>query len=801
MIAFIALVLTSLFNLSDGYSFNVNVSKLAVGDSNNYYVNSFQEYIVQITNLTNSIERVPPRIELKCSECNEQNPVLVVVRQNKGVLSWELPIVMKSESYNETARTLCPYDIINSTCSSVLKTSCSSESRDNEDHSVTVSLSSSSEIDLMVTLKVELETDFVIELDKNKTIQITPSKPRFYLYEFPTDKNVTSILLHVQSKDDICSIVSIQNISCPVFDLERNIQYEGLFQTVTRQGGMTITRDMFPNGFYAVFVVGGEDDSCSSPLSTKKGKVKGLVVSVHKTISYESYVLAVGVTISAITAFYIIMGLISCFCFMRIKTDLFNFEEDQLYNNEGVSSSSYNARTYTIENAIIQSPTSPTTADTLSIKTDSSLDETDIDLLPDAESDKNIFRTKTLLYVCDLARKNPSVLKRKSSLYLWNLLTVATFYFLPVVQLVSTYQQQLNQSGKEDLCYYNFLCSHPLWGLSDFNHVFSNIAYLCLGLLFVTLTYQRESNHRKTVAKIRNLDRCYGIPQHFGIFYAMGAALVIEGIMSACYHVCPNKMNFQFDTSFMYVISTMCMIKIYQTRHPDINASAYATFFLLAFVILLGMCGVLRGTFAFWVFFTILHLSTCLYLSLQIYYMGRWSLDFCSLSRFWKELKLFCRSLQCRFFIPMYPGRFAFITFANLVNWALAIVKFRYELNDFASYLLSIFMVNLMLYTMFYIIMKFICKERILLQSWIYIILACLCWGGSLYFFFNKCTSWKETPAQSKIYNQECHILNFYDNHDVWHFISAFAMFFSFMVLLTLDDDLVYVHRSKIPVF
>jgi hypothetical protein len=38
----------------------------------------------------------------------------------------------------------------------------------------------------------------------------------------------------------------------------------------------------------------------------------------------------------------------------------------------------------------------------------------------------------------------------------------------------------------------------------------------------------------------------YGIPQHYGLFYAMGAALVMEGVLSGCYHVCPNHSNFQF---------------------------------------------------------------------------------------------------------------------------------------------------------------------------------------------------------------------------------------------------------------
>lgn len=40
----------------------------------------------------------------------------------------------------------------------------------------------------------------------------------------------------------------------------------------------------------------------------------------------------------------------------------------------------------------------------------------------------------------DMARKDPRILRKKSQMYLWNLLTVAVFYSLPVVQLVFTYQ-------------------------------------------------------------------------------------------------------------------------------------------------------------------------------------------------------------------------------------------------------------------------------------------------------------------------------------------------------------------------
>lgn len=70
-----------------------------------------------------------------------------------------------------------------------------------------------------------------------------------------------------------------------------------------------------------------------------------------------------------------------------------------------------------------------------------------------------------------------------------------------------------------------------------------------------------------------------------------------------------------------------------------------------------------------------------------------------------------------------------------------------------------------------------------------------------MYFFIHKTISWAETPARSREFNKPCVLFKFFDNHDIWHFLSAFAMFFSFMVLLTLDDDLVEVHRSQIFVF
>lgn len=139
---------------------------------------------------------------------------------------------------------------------------------------------------------------------------------------------------------------------------------------------------------------------------------------------------------------------------------------------------------------------------------------------------------KVGLCVSDLARKNPLVLEKKSSLYLWNLITVGIFYALPAAQVVITYQfvsimnsisvyvtsqdlllklyflfQDLNQSGNTDICYYNYLCSNSFGYFNDFNHFFSNIAYLINGCIFLIITQRKRCMYRKLVCQHTELEK------------------------------------------------------------------------------------------------------------------------------------------------------------------------------------------------------------------------------------------------------------------------------------------------------
>ena len=38
--------------------------------------------------------------------------------------------------------------------------------------------------------------------------------------------------------------------------------------------------------------------------------------------------------------------------------------------------------------------------------------------------------------------------------------------------------------------------------------------------------------------------------------------------------------------------------------------------------------------------------------------------------------------------------------------------------------------------------------------------------------------------------NVDCIFLNFFDGHDIWHFLGAAGVFFAFLCIFTLDEDL-----------
>ncbi|XP_075707365.1 SID1 transmembrane family member 1 [Rhinoderma darwinii] len=651
----------------------------------------------------------------------------------------------------------------------------------------------------------------------------SPSQPQYFLYSFP--EGVDSVIIKVKSAETFpCAVVSVQDITCPVYDMDHNVEFNGVYQSMTKKAAITIQRKDFPKGeFYTVFVIKPEDYACggSVPVSTigtgnhtwNLKRVKHMEVTITPSINNSVYIHANLLCLLFFLIFYLGAFFVLFINHLRNQKKGLNINGSP-DEGEGTVAASHPITTSTPEGssygAIDESrhrkgkslPPIPRPR----VYSDSSVDEeSDFDGIPEMEGDKNVIQAKTFLYVSDLSIKDRRTISKKYKIYFWNIITIAVFYALPVIQLVITYQTVVNVTGNQDICYYNFLCAHPLGVLSAFNNILSNLGHVLLGFLFLVIVLYRDLQHRRLLEANDTYALEFGIPKHFGLFYTMGIALTMEGVLSACYHVCPNYSNFQFDTSFMYMIAGLCMLKLYQTRHPDINASAYAAYASFALVIFLAVIGVVFGkdNWWFWVIFSVIHVVGSLALSTHIYYMGRFRIDvsnadFGIFRRIFQILYTDCVQQCSR---PMYMDRMILLIVGNIVNCSFAIFGLVYRPRDFASYLLGIFICNLLLYLAFYIIMKLRSSEKIRPLPLFCILATAGVWAAALYFFFQTLSSWEESPAQSREKNRECILMHFYDDHDIWHFLSATAMFFSFLVLLTLDDDLDDVRRDKIPVF
>ncbi|NXU43492.1 SIDT2 protein, partial [Drymodes brunneopygia] len=568
------------------------------------------------------------RVSVNVLSDHKDRPVLFVVRQKEAVVSFQVPLILRGlyqrkYAYQEVSRTLCQP-----------QTKAEVETQHFYVDVSTLSLNTSYQ------LRVTRVENFVLRTNERFSFNATAAQPQYFKYEFPEE--VDSVIVKVTSAMAFpCSVISIQDILCPVYDLDNNVAFIGMYQTMTKKAAITVQKKDFPShSFYVVVVVKTEDEACGGalpyyPLSKdsspglwwgchhglcvgtswgqraepcpcllpdepvdQHNRQKTLEVMVSPAITSEAYVRSVLFCLGIFLSFYILTLLIACWesCRQHKRKGLLaamdspsldtghsrsipdSFLNHGPYDSYGYgsfgngSSSSTEGITDSLGSAEVsysyvgqeqfkrRTPSAPmrplsiamgersleNVAGRPRLDSLSSVEEDDYDTLADIDYDKNVIRTKQYLCVADLARKDKRVLRKKYQIYFWNIATIAVFYALPVIQLVITYQTVVNVTGNQDICYYNFLCAHPLGNLSAFNNILSNLGYVLLGLLFLLIILQREINYNRALLRNDTHALECGIPKHFGLFYAMGTALMMEGLLSACYHVCPNYTNFQF---------------------------------------------------------------------------------------------------------------------------------------------------------------------------------------------------------------------------------------------------------------
>ena len=150
---------------------------------------------------------------------------------------------------------------------------------------------------------------------------------------------------------------------------------------------------------------------------------------------------------------------------------------------------------------------------------------------------------------------------------------------------------------------------------------------------------------------------------------------------------------------------------------------------------------------------------------------------------------------------PQVRSRLIFLIIISMFNTAFCLF-FALNPKSYASnYLLYIFMGNMGLYLFYYKIMKMICDEMPPWHAWFYFVCSIIMALPSMYFFKHKEKTTDLSPAESRSLNRDCLLFNIYDGHDIWHFLGAGGIFFMYMFLLTIDEDLNHARRQLIRVF
>ena len=309
--------------------------------------------------------------------------------------------------------------------------------------------------------------------------------------------------------------------------------------------------------------------------------------------------------------------------------------------------------------------------------------------------------------------------RNRSKVYLYLVPIITVFYFVPSIQYVLLTKQSEIMLGTQDICFHNFRCARPFWIFDDFNHIISNISYVCLGIFFIIivkikskrlpLEHQPKYDHLTTT----------GTLQQLSIFYAMGISLIAQGCFSVCYHVCPTNLSLQFDTTMMYVMSVLCFVKIYQFRHPNAIQNAYSTFMILGILVFLEALVLFSSAIWVYLLFIAFYIGLTTFLAFDLYYhgVGRIDLDVGKLLA--KDVvRAGVKSISSIYhkegnrnekFIR-YPQRFWFSSIFFLVNLVYAIhvmyLKSQDSTKTVSHVLLVILCGNMMLYLLYYVVRK-----------------------------------------------------------------------------------------------
>ena len=371
-------------------------------------------------------------------------------------------------------------------------------------------------------------------------------------------------------------------------------------------------------------------------------------------------------------------------------------------------------------------------------------------------------------------KKKYSVIEYISS-YPTILLLISLFYSLPSFQFIFFQIKEKNIH-----CYYNLKCKHDLGDVPAFNNINSNISYIFFGIIFIIHTIIRSYN---------NYNNKNGVNDNPYLLFSAGITLILEGIFSAMYHTCPSRLNFQFDSTFMIVGISLMMLCLYQKRNFKNIPTPTKTFSLLSVAIFANLLPLVDITNGNENWFWILNFIGIFYIMISI--SIRFWLDY-TLVEFIKHIN-FQKLKENR-------KKLMIVIISNAITITM-IIYGSVNKPSFTIWLLSILISNFSIYLIYYLINKMYYKEKISKCWWITMCLSIITIITSFVFFKNRVKNIDLSPNESNKLNKNCILFNYWDNHDIWHFLSSFGIFLLLELILNIDNYEIKKERKSLARF
>ena len=333
-------------------------------------------------------------------------------------------------------------------------------------------------------------------------------------------------------------------------------------------------------------------------------------------------------------------------------------------------------------------------------------------------------------------------------------------------QFVFAKWDRMIQEGDRDYCYYNDFCYKVAKHDIPFNLMISNLTYIVHGLILVVWVLMVDTKVNLRCKSGRTFEEAAEIKNRYSIGYVFSWALIFQGSFSTLYDLCPSRVTFQFDLTFMFVIAGLTVLLLCKgIEHNRCLSSENVKYIKDATYC---FCSLITSRFIV-MYFDALSNS----------FFSWWPLMVC-----WAFRKLVFRQKNC-------SDEFEFRLRIFLIILVFLPISFvNYKLVSLFSDSVTASLYSFTAWFVYIEIVRATFMEKLPKCEWqcarcnhdkgalqaLFIFLTLIIFVATFWVFQWQPTNKTSSPENSRDKNEECVILGFFDWHDLWHFLSSFAL-------------------------